>query len=386
MNASGRSILTARIREEAQKLGLFKIGITPAGELPYQDYYNAWLQNGYQGGMHYLNRQAEKRRNPGLILPNTRTLIVAALNYYFDQPLIHPPLIGKISRYALGEDYHKVVKKRLERLLNFIQIQVPTAQGRCFSDTGPVMEKAWGAESSLGWMGKHTILITREMGSWFFLGVILLDIALDYDRREKDFCGDCTRCMQACPTQAIVAPHLLDARLCLSYQTIESQRIIPRSLRAHLGNRIYGCDICQEACPWNRFAANSTVEDLKPRSANLLPDLISLSCISAEAFDAIYENSPIRRLSRDGFVRNVVVALGNSGKIESVAALGRAIRDESDLVRAHAAWALGQLPFPSARRILEHAQVEERSGSVSEEIAIALKAAGRGISGVPDNA
>jgi epoxyqueuosine reductase len=373
MSVSGMSILTMRIREEAQRLGFFKTGITPIGELPYQEYFDAWLKEGRNGEMRYLERQAPKRRDPGRILANARTLIVAALNYYSDQGFANAPLHGKISRYALGEDYHDGVRDRLERLLDFIQTQVPSAQGRCYVDTGPIMEKVWGAESSLGWIGKNTNLITRERGSWFFLGVILLDSALDYDRKEKDFCGSCNNCIQVCPTGAIVAPYMLDARLCISYLTIEFRGIIPLKLRPYIGNRIYGCDTCQEACPWNRFAKNSLEKDLNPRVENQMPDLISLSAITAEGFDVRFENSPIRRVSRNGFVRNVVIALGNSGSIESVPVLEKAIRDESSLVRAHAAWALGQLPFPSARRILERAQLEEKNIDVCEEIAVALK-------------
>ena len=381
MSASDASILTMRIREEAQRLGFFKTGITPVGELPQKEHFRAWLRNGCHGDMGYIERQAERRRDPRRVLPNAKTIIVAALNYYVDRPPIDDPLTGKISRYALGADYHKCVKSRLERLFDFIHSQAPSAQGRCYADTGPVMEKAWGAESSLGWIGKHSILITRERGSWFFLGVILLDIALDYDRKGKDFCGSCTQCMKACPTQAIMAPHVLDARRCLSYQTIEFQGMIPRNLRAHIGNRIYGCDLCQEVCPWNRFAANSLATDLAPRDAGLMPGLVSLAGMNAGEFDAFFANSPIRRISRDGFVRNVVIALGNSGSADSIAALETAMRDGSYLVRAHAAWALGQLPFSSARRILERAQLEEGNASVREEIAAALETAPPGLAG-----
>jgi epoxyqueuosine reductase len=257
-------------------------------------------------------------------------------------------------------------------MLDFIKNQEPSAQGLCYADTGPVMEKVWGAETSLGWMGKHTNLIARNHGSWFFLGVILLDIELEYDPKERDFCGKCTRCIQACPTGAIVAPYILDARLCLSYLTIELRGPIPRHLRPRIGNRIYGCDDCQEVCPWNRFAVATPEKEFSPREGNLMPDLAPLVRITPEQFENRFNNSPIRRATRDGFVRNVVVALGNSRSSEAVPALDEALRDASPLVRAHAAWALGQMATPRAYRILESARALEADAAVAEEIEGAL--------------
>jgi len=205
------------------------------------------------------------------------------------------------------------------------------------------MEKVWGAQTALGWMGKHTNLIAREQGSWFFIGVILLNLDLEFDAPEKDYCGSCRRCIQACPTGAIVAPYILDARLCISYLTIELRGPIPEHLRPLIRNRIYGCDDCQEVCPWNGFAVISSQQDFHPRKENLMPDLVPLVHMTAQEFKSRFKGSPILRATRDGFVRNVVVALGNSGKREAIPVLSEALQDSSPLVRSHAEWALKRI-------------------------------------------
>ena len=351
--------LSSRIREEALRLGFFNTGIAPAGNLPYEAHFKTWLNEGFHGEMRYLERQAAKRRNPGLVLANVRSIIAVALNYFTNCLLSTEPLKGRISRYALGDDYHEPVSIRLERLLDFIKKLQPSVNGRCYVDTGPVMEKVWGAQSALGWIGKHTNLISRHRGSFFFIGTILLDIELEYDLEQKDFCGTCSRCIQACPTGAIVAPYILDARLCVSYLTIEFRGAIPYSLRPSIGNRVFGCDDCQDVCPWNRFAAETSEKEFYPRTGIVMPDLVPLARITPGA-------------TRDGFVRNVVVALGNSGRIEAVPPLSEALRDSSPLVRSHAAWALGRIGSPRANRILESARVLETDESVLQEIAAAL--------------
>jgi epoxyqueuosine reductase len=369
------SALSACIREEALKLGFFKMGISSARPLSDEGHFTDWLKCGLHGEMRYLERQAIKRRDPGLVLSNVRSILVFALNYYSGYELNDAPLKGKISRYAWGDDYHSIVKNRLEKLLEFIRSCEPLARGLCYVDTGPVMEKIWGAQSALGWMGKHTNLITRDCGSWYFIGIILLDIELEYDSKEKDFCGSCRRCLRACPTGAIVHPYVLDARRCISYLTIELRGPIPRHLRPSIGNRIYGCDDCQEVCPWNRFAIRTPEKGFYPREGNWLPDLVPLVRISAREFKNRFENSPILRAARDGFVRNVVIALGNSGKEDAVPAIEEAFCDASPLVRAHAAWALGQFATAHSFRILASAVNNETDASVREEIIIALEKA-----------
>jgi len=363
---------TSRIREEARRLGFFKMGVARAGALPESSRFDAWLAQGMHGEMDYMRRQSARRRDPSLILDGIRSVVVLAMNYHSGERQAEDALKGKISRYAWGSDYHTLTKRRLECLMDFIRQLEPQARGVCYVDTGPVMEKVWGAQSSLGWIGKNANLISRDQGSWFFIGVILLDLELDYDSGSKDYCGTCTNCISVCPTGAIVAPYVVDARLCISYLTIELRGPIPRDLRSLIGNRIYGCDDCQEVCPWNRFAITTEEAEFWPQAGNVVPELVPLVTLSVEDFNSRFENSPIRRAQRDGFVRNVVVALGNSHKSEAVPALVQAVHDRSPLVRRHAAWALGQIPTSHARTALAEARRMERDPDVIEEIDTAL--------------
>jgi len=334
--------LTANIRNEALKVGFTQAGFAPAGETPYMAYFQNWLKDGLHGEMRFLERQTEKRGNPELVLPGVRSIIVAALKYYSGEDAPASPLAGRISRYALGADYHPAVMGRMERLLRFIKNAVPEANGRCYADAGPVMEKVWGAETSIGWIGKHSGLVSRELGTRFFTGVILLDIPLEYDGRSKSLCGVCRRCLDACPSGGLAAPYRLDARKCLSYLTIEFRGSIPHDLRPFVGNRIFGCDECQNACPWNRFAGKTTVAELTPWKENFAPELLSLAGLSREAFERRFAGSPVLRATRDGFMRNVMIALGNSRSAEAVPALKAALTDESPLVREHAEWGIYQ--------------------------------------------
>jgi epoxyqueuosine reductase len=373
MNQPIDSSLNSRIRAEAVRLGFFRIGFASASSVLHDRYFRRWLADGMHGEMGYLQRQASKRLNPGLVFANTRSVLVLAMNYYTAMGRANSALRGKISRYAWGDDYHVVVKNRLEMLLDYILGQISSAHGRCYVDTGPVMEKAWGAKTALGWMGKHTNLIVRDAGSWFFIGVILLDAQLECDRREKDFCGTCSRCIKACPTGAIVAPYVLDARRCISYLTIELRGVIPRHLRSLMGNRIFGCDDCQEVCPWNRFAVETAEPEFIPKQDSFMPELLPLVRMTSREFEDRFKKSPIRRARREGFVRNVAVALGNSHAIEAIPALERALEDDSGIVRLHAAWGLGEIATEQARRILERARSYESDPAVIEEIVLSLQ-------------
>jgi epoxyqueuosine reductase len=265
------------------------------------------------------------------------------------------------------------MQARLKELRSFVEAEAPGARCLEYVDTGPIMEKVWGAQSALGWAGKHTNLITREQGSWFFIGVILTTVELEYDTPERDYCGTCSRCLPACPTGAIVAPYVVDARLCISYLTIELRGAIPRPLRPLIGSRIFGCDDCQDVCPWNRFAVKTPERRFGPRPGAVVPELALLVNLTREEFSRRFKNSPILRSRRDGFVRNVVVALGNSRCEEAIAPLEQALRDSSALVRAHAAWGLGQIGSAQVRTILSDARARETEVEVIEELDLALK-------------
>ncbi len=341
-DSSSRSLIE-QIREESRRLGFFQIGVAQARPLPRTHEFESWLDRGMHGEMAYLERQAEKRKDPSEVLEAARSILVAGMSYNPGSGFSAEPLKGRISRYAWGDDYHDVMKPRLETLLQYIRRLNPGTNGLCYTDTGPVMEKVWGAQTVLGWTGKNSILTSRNRGSWFFIGVILLDIELEYDRPEKNYCGSCTRCIRTCPTNAIVAPYVVDARLCISYLTIEYRGSIPVHLRPMIGNRIYGCDDCLEVCPWNRFAVKTPESAFSAREVNRVPDLLSLAHITPEEFKERFRGTPVLRAKRDGFVRNVCVALGNSGDPRAIPALERALHDDSEIVREHAAWALDQL-------------------------------------------
>jgi epoxyqueuosine reductase len=327
------------------------------------------------GTLDYLRRDLPKRLNPDMVLAGARSVVAVAMNYYPGGRPDEAPLKGRISRYAWGGDYHELIRNRLKQLLDFVRRLRPAARGAICVDTGPVMEKAWAAETGLGWTGKNTILISRDLGSWLFLGILLLDIELEDDPAGRNLCGSCDHCIRACPTGAIVAPYSLDARLCVSCITVEHRGPIPRPLRALMGNRIFGCDDCQEACPWNRFAVKTSEKTFRPVEGNLMPELLPLVRLTPGEFRERFRGSPILRATRNGFVRNVAVALGNSGRGEAVPALEGAMRDPSALVRMHAAWALGRLASERSFRILRGAQFMESDPSVLEEIRLALEGA-----------
>lgn len=360
--------LISKIRREAHRLGFFRVGIAPAGTAPNYDFYRRWLADGYHGGMTYLARQARKRQDPRLVFSDARSLLVLGMNYFSGHRRTDSPLKGRVSRYAWGEDYHRVLRMRLEALLQFIRDEKPATDGLCYVDTGPVMEKAWGASTTLGWIGKHTNLISKDRGSWFFLGVILLNIPLRPDPGGGNFCGTCRSCIDACPTGALVAPYVLDARRCISYLTIEYRGIVPRHLRPLIGNRIFGCDDCQEACPWNRFARRTFGGNFLPSEERGMHDLIPLAGITPEAFKRRFGKSPVYRATRDGFVRNVLTALGNSGKREAIPVIEQALRDPSPLVRASALWALGEISPEKVRKVLPGVKRKENDPAVLEEI------------------
>ncbi len=298
-----------------------------------------------------MKRTEELRRNPHRLVPWAVSLISVGMNYYtpFSRPAASQQPKGWISRYAWGDDYHNLIKDKLESLLdNIRRLCNGPVEGKAFVDSGPVLEREFAGIAGICWFGKNTHLISPQNGSWFFLGELFLSIPLVYDRPIRDRCGKCDLCLKACPTGAFVGPYVLDARRCISYLTIELKGFIPRHFRPLVGNHIFGCDICQEICPYNVKARPTMEKAYAPREGLYAPDLIPLLSLDEEEFRRRFRGSPILRAKRKGLLRNVAVALGNAKSHEALPALIRALDDEETLVRGHVAWALGQIGSPKA--------------------------------------
>ena len=374
--------LPARICARGRELGFDLVGITPADPPPHVDEYRAWLARGYQGEMAYMGRpdRVVRREDPDVILPGARSLICVGLNYYpGDAPagLRRDPSRGVISNHASGIDYHDLIANRLEQLALFVRAEAGGEIGyRVYVDTGPVLERAYATRAGLGFVGKNTCLIHPKMGSWLFLGEMLVDIDLAVaPQAATGGCGICRRCLDACPTGALVGPYVLDARRCISYLTVELKGPIPRELRSLIGNMIFGCDVCQTACPWQRFADLTSEQAFQfsppDQTAPLLLDLIDLD---EDAFHLRYGDSPIRRTGRRGLLRNVAVALGNWRDERGAPGLMQALADADPLIRGHAAWALGRIGGDAARKHLQNRCGRESDPYVQQEIRAALNA------------
>ncbi|MBU3665751.1 MAG: tRNA epoxyqueuosine(34) reductase QueG [Chthoniobacterales bacterium] len=330
------------IRAAARNLGFALCGFARAGRAPHADRLFRWLADGRQASMQWMERTAEDRADPSRILAGVKTVIVLATNYFREgHPASGDGAHGRIARYAWGNDYHDVIKPRLEAL--DAMLSDAGGEQRCFVDSGPVLERDWAAACGVSWHGKSTMGIHPQLGTWFFLSVILTTLELDPDPPLPDRCGRCTRCIAACPTQAITAPYQLDARRCISFLTIENKGPIPEEFREAMGNRIFGCDDCLDACPWNRFARQSRDAALQPRTEILGMRLRDYLALDDAAFKKLFRGSPILRAKRRGFLRNVCVALGNTGSQDDLPALQRATNDHEPLIREHAAWAIDKI-------------------------------------------
>lgn len=333
----------------AQTLGFQEIGITNIDLSEHAPHVRAWLNAGFAGEMGYLTRNVEKRLDPAQLEPATCRVISARMDYLpaDTQPLevLANPNKGYISRYALGRDYHKVLRKRLAKLAHQINAALPDFRFRAFTDTAPVLEKALADKAGLGWMGKHTLLLNQHAGSWFFLGEIYTNAPLECDNNTvADACGKCNACMTVCPTQAIVGPRKLDARRCISYLTIEHRGVIPHELRAKMGNRIYGCDDCQLFCPWNRDAPTTTQADFQPRHGLADAELLDLFALNEEDFLQLTEGSAMRRINFAQWQRNLSIAIGNGTPSKAAMdALQKQLPFASEMVAEHIHWALTQL-------------------------------------------
>lgn len=328
------------VRAAAQELGFALCGFATAGRAPHADALEAWLRDGRQASMEWMQRTAQERIHPDRVLPGVRSVVVLATNYFQEDP--QPARgAGRIARYAWSDDYHETIKPRLEQLA--ARMSAAGGEQRCFVDSGPVLERDWAAAAGVSWHGKSTMGIHPELGTWFFLSVILTTLEFEPAEPLPDRCGCCTRCLDACPTRAITAPYQLDARRCISFLTIENKGPIPEEFREAMGGRIFGCDDCLDACPWNRFARASRDAALQPRDEILGKSLREFLELDDAGFKALFLGSPILRAKRRGFLRNVCVALGNTGDPGDLPALRRAMNDAEPLVSEHAAWAVEEI-------------------------------------------
>ena len=339
--------LAEQIKAWGQELGFQKVGIA-AAELPADEQHLLkWLAAGRQGEMEYMRRHGTRRARPSELVPGTVRVISARMDYWpggaDPGAVLADPVLGYVSRYAVGRDYHKVVRSRLARLAERIAAAAGTAGYRAFTDSAPVLEKALARDAGLGWIGKHTNLLDRHGGSWFFLGEVFTDLPLPIDARVTAHCGSCTACIDVCPTRAIVAPYQLDARRCISYLTIELDGPIPEEFRAAMGNRIYGCDDCQLVCPWNRYAKLTTEPGFNPRHGLDAPQLVELFAWSEADFLERTAGSAIRRIGHVRWLRNIAIALGNSPRTaQRDAALSTRLEHPSEVVREAVGWAMGR--------------------------------------------
>jgi epoxyqueuosine reductase len=328
----------------ARELGFDSCRIAACAAPEHASEFRTWLREGAAGEMSYMERGEEKRCDPQKVLPGARSIVVVALNYWQGEsptPKAFGLATGRVARYAWGADYHEVISQKLDKIDNFLRRL--GGRQKSYVDTGPILERDHAAQAGIGWHGKSTMLIDTRLGTWFFLGEILTTLELPPDPPQRDRCGTCERCIQACPTGAILGPHRLDARRCISYLTIELKGSIPVELRPLVGNRIFGCDDCLDACPWNRFAqvSRETAFSARPSTKGmLLRNYLELNDVE---FRALFKNSPIKRIKRRGFLRNVCVALGNVGDLADLPALKRAASDPDELIAEHAAWAIERI-------------------------------------------
>lgn len=348
MRVEHYAVLAQQIKIWGRECGFGAVGITNCELGEHETHLLNWLRDGNHGEMEYMARHGVRRSRPAELVPGTVRIISARLDYWPEtntsiQQVLDDPQLGFVSRYALGRDYHSVLRKRLQKLARRVEDEIGPFGFRVFSDSAPVLEKALAQKAGLGWIGKHSNLLQEKTGSWFFLGEIYTDLPLPVDTPSQNHCGTCHACIDICPTQAIIAPYTVDARRCISYLTIELRTSIPSALRPLMGNRIYGCDDCQAVCPWNKFARLTSEQDFAPRHALDTPQLVELFAWSEEQFLKRTEGSAIRRIGYACWLRNIAVALGNAPPTPLVTqALASRRNDDSELVREHVAWALGR--------------------------------------------
>ena len=358
-----------KIRLKALELGFEGFGVAPPDVGESGEWFQQWLAQNYDGEMAYIKRGEAKRLDLDLVLPGVKSVICLSTPY-FTTPrtldYLDEPETGDISNYALNLDYHDLIQPRLRQLEAYLVEVFPGCQTKGYVDTGPILEKPLAEKAGLGWIGKHTNLLIEGVGSYYFLSEILVDVALPLSEAAQDHCGTCTACIDICPTRAIVAPYVLDSRKCISYLTIELKGAIPHEFRKAIGNRIYGCDDCQIVCPWNSFAVATEEPAFQEREG--VKGLIELMELDEEGFRSRFRKSPVKRIKRRGLLRNVAVALGNSGQMEAVPALTEALSDPEPLIRSHAVWALGELLGKEVLEAVESCLMEETDDLVLNEV------------------
>ncbi len=345
--------LKAQLISFARQIGFDSCRIAACDMPTHASEFRGWLREGAHGEMNYMQRGEEKRCDPQKVLSGAKSIVVVALNYFQGEGSRRSPAsaklrrgrqtaaTGTIARYAWGDDYHDVIEAKLDKIDQFLRGF--GGQQKCYVDTGPILERDHAAQAGIGWHGKNTMLIDERLGTWFFLAEILTTLELPADQPVEDRCGTCERCIKACPTGAITAPHRLDARRCISYLTIELKGSIPLELRPLIGDRIFGCDDCLDVCPWNRFAQVSHETAFSARESTTGMSLREYLRLSDAEFRQLFRNSPIKRIKHRGFLRNVCVALGNAGDVSDLPALKRAAADPEPLIAEHAAWAIKQI-------------------------------------------
>ncbi len=368
--------LSAAIKGEARRIGFDLVGIAPAVSPEGFSQLQEWLCRGYAGEMQYIQRRNEAYAHPSGVLESVRSVIMLVVNYRTADPPQPEPTEGLVARYAWGTaDYHDLLREKLQRLADFVHAQRPGCRTRAAVDTAPLLERDFARLSGLGWFGKNTMLINKWQGSWLFLAALLVDIELECDQpHDTSHCGTCTRCLDACPTDAFPEPYVLDARRCISYHTIELREPVPHEFREPIGNWLFGCDICQEVCPWNTKAPVSDEPAFRPVDALHPADALELLTLNAEQFRSRFRDTPLSRPRRSGLLRNAAIVLGNSGDVRAIPVLREALCDDEALIRGAAAWALGRLGGPPEAALLQTRRDVDESGEVQQEITLALQA------------
>ncbi len=365
---------TRRLKEKAREVGFADCGACPAVEAARYEKLRQWIALGYAGQMHYVERRLEAYRHPQGVLANVRSLLMLVHFYDPGRLLLSPPGFGKVARYACGSrDYHDVIRAKLQELVSWVRTVRPGTGCRGVVDTAPLLERDYAQLAGLGWIGKNTLLLRPGQGSYFFLAALLLDCPLEYDQPfHTDHCGTCRACLDACPTSAFVAPYVMDATRCISYLTIELRDTIPSALRPLIGDWLFGCDVCQEVCPWNRRAPPASDPAYEPIEAHNPIDLVQLFDLDEEQFQKRFGSTPLARPGRAALLRNAAIVLGNQRAESGRAALEKGLRDPSPVVRAACAWALGQFADAQAHAALAARRSQETDPHVIAELETAL--------------